>query len=183
SRFSPDVRGGRHSPRAAGPSGGGARNLRTVGPALFVATIVAMTASVAAAQTFTGGLRGAVKDANGVIPGVTVTLTNVATNVTRETTSNDSREYSFPAVQPGTYTIKASLTGFKSYENQNVRISTQQFVTLDIALEVGALAETITVTGQPPLSDTTTASTGGRLDAAALESLPAPGRNAFLIGI
>ena len=64
------------------------------------------------AQTFTGGLRGAVRDANGVIPGVTVTLTNVATNVTRETTSNDSGEYSFPAVAPGTYTIKASLTGF-----------------------------------------------------------------------
>jgi hypothetical protein len=149
---------------------------------LFLLVAGLATGSVEA-QTFTGGLRGAVRDANGVIPGVTVTLTNVATNVTRETTSNDSGEYSFPAVQPGTYTIKASLTGFKSYENQNVRISTQQFVTLDIALEVGALAETITVTGQAPLIDTTTASTGGTLDTAALESLPAPGRNAFLIGI
>src|SRR5690348_15800112 len=84
-------------PACSGASGGGARNMRTLRQALVVATIVAMTASVAAAQSFTGGLRGAVKDANGVIPGVTVTLVNEATNQTREAVSNESGEYSFAA--------------------------------------------------------------------------------------
>jgi trimeric autotransporter adhesin len=144
---------------------------------------ILLSAGGAAAQTFTGGLRGAVRDANGVIPGVVVTLTNDSTSVARETTSNDSGEYNFSAVQPGTYTIKAVLTGFKTYENKGIRIGTQQFLTVDIPLEVGTLQETITVTGEAPLIDTTTASTGGTLDTQALESLPAPGRNAFLIGV
>ena len=144
---------------------------------------VLVTADATDAQTFTGGLRGAVRDANGVIPGVVVTLTNESTSVARETSTNDSGEYSFSAVPPGTYTIKAALTGFKTYENRGVRIGAQQFLTVDVLLEVGALQETITVTGQAPLIDTTTASTGGTLDTAALESLPAPGRNAFLIGV
>src|SRR5207245_8262550 len=60
---------------------------------------------------------------------------------------------------------------------------TQQFVTLDVTLAVGGIEESITVTGQSPLIDTSTASTGGVLDRQALESLPSPGRNAFLIGI
>ena len=57
-------------------------------------------ATEAAAQSFQGGLRGSVKDAQGVIPGVTVTLTNEANGVTRDTVSNASGEYSFPALDP-----------------------------------------------------------------------------------
>ncbi|MDH4063445.1 MAG: carboxypeptidase-like regulatory domain-containing protein, partial [Acidobacteriota bacterium] len=151
--------------------------------ALLAVLFGSLTVSTAVAQTFTGGVRGAVKDANGVIPGVVVTLTNTATNVQRETTSNESGEYNFPAVQPGTYTIRASLAGFKNYENVNVRISTQQFVTIDIVLEIGTLQETITVTGAAPLIETSNASTGGVLDRQALEVLPSAGRNAFLVGV
>jgi hypothetical protein len=140
-------------------------------------------ASVALAQTFQGSLRGAVRDANGVIPGVTVQLINEDTQVSREVVSNDVGEYSFPAVTPGRYTIKASLAGFKTYENRGVRIQTTQALTLDIRLEVGAIEETLTVTGEAPLIDTARADTGGVLDRQALEVLPAPGRNAFLIGV
>lgn len=144
---------------------------------------VPLATSTAWAQTFTGGLRGAVRDANGVVPGVIVQLINEATSVERETTTNERGEYNFAAVQPGTYTVKASLTGFKTYENKGIRIATQQFMTLDVALEVGQLQETITVTGAAPLIETSNASTGGTLDREILESLPAPGRNAFLIGV
>ena len=135
------------------------------------------------AQQFTGGVRGAVRDANGVIPGVAVTLTNEATNIARDTVTNEVGQYNFPAVTPGTYTLKTQLTGYKSHESKGLVVATQQFITLDVVLEVGALEESITVTGQSPLIDTSTASTGGVLDREALESLPAPGRNAFLIGI
>jgi hypothetical protein len=138
---------------------------------------------MAGAQTFTGGLRGEVKDANGVIPGVTVTLTNEETSVAREVTTNEVGQYNFSAVQPGTYTVKTSLQGYKSYERMGVRIGTQQFITLDIPLEVGQLQETITVTGAAPLIETSNASTGEVIDRKELELLPSPGRAAFLIGV
>jgi hypothetical protein len=148
-----------------------------------VGLAIVLLCGTATAQTFTGGLRGAVRDANGVIPGVAVQLINEATAIVRETISNESGEYNFPAVQPGTYTVKAALTGFKSYESTGVRIGTQQFLTIDIPLEVGTLQETVTVTGAAPLIETSNASTGGTLDREVLETLPAPGRNAFLIGV
>ncbi len=136
-----------------------------------------------AAQSFQGGIRGAVRDANGVTPGVEVTLTNEATNIARATTSNEAGEYAFAAVSPGTYTLKAALTGFKTFESTGLRIGTQTFITLDVLLEVGAIAEEITVTGQSPIIETSNASTGEVLDRAALDSLPAPNRNAFLIAV
>src|SRR5438093_2536974 len=140
-------------------------------------------AGVADAQQFTGGVRGLVRDANGVIPGVTVSLTNEATNISRDVTTNDVGQYSFPAVPPGTYTLKTQLTGYKTYESKGLTVGTQQFITLDITLELGRLEENITVTGQSPLIDTANASHAASLDREALESLPAPGRNAFLIGV
>jgi hypothetical protein len=135
------------------------------------------------AQTFTGGLRGVVRDANGVIPGVTVLLTNEDTNQSRDTVTNEVGQYNFPAVASGTYSVKTQLTGFKTFDHHGLRVATQQFVTLDVLLEPGSLQETITVTGEGALVDTATASTGGTLDRRQLEQLPSPGRNAFLIGV
>ena len=157
--------------------------MKTLRQLLVIGLMVAMTGSFAAAQTFTGGLRGAVKDANGVIPGVTVQLINDATGASREAVSNESGEYSFGAVPPGTYSVKASLTGFKTYENKAFRIGTQQFITLDVTLEVGTLQETVTVTGAAPLIDTSNASTGSMIDARQLETLPSGGRSAFLFAV
>src|SRR5438093_6155536 len=134
-------------------------------------------------QQFTGGTRGTVSDANGVIPGVTVTVTNEATSVPRETVTNAVGEYNFPALAPATYTIRTSLPGYKTFERHGVRIATQQFVTLDLMLELGTVEETITVTADSPLIETSNASHGGVLDRAALEELPSPGRNAFMIGV
>src|SRR3989442_1090417 len=145
--------------------------------------LVLAGATAVNAQQFTGGVGGAVRDENGVIPGVTVTLTNEATNIPRKAVPNDGGQYNFPAVPPGTYSLKARLTGYKGFASQGLVVGTQQFITLDVMLDVGAIEENITVTGQSPLIDTSNASTGAALDRQALESLPAPGRNAFLIGI
>ncbi len=123
------------------------------------------------------------RDANGVIPGVTVMLTNEGTAIAREAATNEQGQYNFSAVTPGTYTVKAALQGFKTYENKGVRIGTQQFITLDVLLEVGQIEESITVTGQSPLIETSNASVGESLGREALESLPAPGRAAFLIAV
>jgi hypothetical protein len=140
---------------------------------------VPLATSSAWAQTFTGGVRGVVSDSGGVVPGVTVTLINEATGATRDAVSNDRGQYDFSAVPPAVYTIKAELTGFKTYENKGIRVGTQQFVTMDIRLDVGQLQETITVTGDAPLIETSNASTGAVIDSQQLETLPSGGRSAF----
>ena len=150
---------------------------------LLALLIGPMAVASAYAQSFTGGLRGAVKDSGGVIPGATVTLVNEGSGASREAVSNEQGQYNFAAVPPGSYTVKAALTGFKSYENKGVRIATQQFVTLDITLDVGSLQETITVTGEAPLIDTSNASTGSVIDSRQLEALPSGGRSAFLFAV
>ena len=155
---------------------------RTVASLLLSTIVMAIgTASSVQAQTFQGGLRGTVRDGQGVVPAATVVLINQETKVSRETMSNAAGEYSFPAVAPGTYTVRANITGFKTFELKDVRIGTQQFVNLDVALEVGTITETITVTGQSPLIETGTASTGETLEKKTLESLPTIGRNVFLM--
>ena len=149
-----------------------------------VGFMVAWTCSamvVLHAQSFQGGLRGVVKDQQGVIPGASVTLVNEATNVARETVTNDVGEYSFPAIDPASYTLKASVQGFKTFERKGVRIGTQQFLTLDVTLEIGTLEETITVTADTPLIETSNASTSEVLDTKSLESIPSAGRSVFLM--
>lgn len=150
---------------------------------LLALLMVPVVSSTAWAQTFTGGVRGTVTDSGGIVPGVTVTLTNEGTGATRDAVSNEQGAYNFSAVQPGTYTVKAELTGFKTFENKGVRVNTQQFVTMDIRLDVGQLQETITVTGEAPLIDTSNASTGSVIDSRQLEALPSAGRSAFLFAV
>jgi hypothetical protein len=133
------------------------------------------------AQTYHGGLRGAVRDPDGITPGASVTLINEATNATRHTTTNQVGEYAFINVDPGTYTVKVSMTGFKTIENKGVRIGTQQFVTLDITLEVGRLEEEVTVEGAATPLETSNASESSTLDSKTLETLPSAGRNAFFL--
>src|SRR3989441_1286163 len=135
-------------------------------------------------QGFQGGLRGAVRDTGGaLVPGVEVMLRNEATSLSRTTVTNNSGEYSFAALDPGSYRLHASLPGFKALDQPGIRIGTQQFVTLDLKLEVGAVAETVSVTAEVPLVETSNASTGTVLDTLSLQTLPAPGRNAFMIGV
>ena len=106
--------------------------MRTLFASLVLA-VVAMgllisTPIAASAQSAQGGLRGTVKDAQSPIPGVTVTMVNEANGVTRETASNGVGEYSFPAVEPGSYTVRVALQGFKTFERKGVLINTQTFM-------------------------------------------------------
>jgi hypothetical protein len=133
-------------------------------------------------QGFQGGIRGAVKDAGGVLPGAEVTLTNEGTNVSRSSTTNQAGEYNFPNLAPGTYTLKVVLQSFRGYSQPGIRVGTQQFLIIDVTLQLGALEETVTVTGESPLVETSNASTGTVLNNEALQTLPAPGRSAFMIG-
>ena len=147
--------------------------------ALFVVSIAAS----ATGQGFQGGLRGSIKDSGGVVPGVEVTLTNEQTNIKRSTVTNERGEYVFANVDPGTYNVKGVIQGYKTIDRGGIRIGTQTFLVLDLTLEVGAIEENITVTGASPLIETANASQGTVLDSESLQTLPAPGRAAFLIGV
>ena len=151
--------------------------------ALLTGLVALVAVSVVGAQTFTGGVRGTVQESGGIVPGVTVQLINQDTGATREAVSNDQGAFNFAAVPPGNYTVRAALTGFRTYESTNVRVGAQQFVTLDVMLEVGALEETITVTGAAPLIDTSNATGGGVINSQQLETLPSGGRSAFLFAV
>ena len=146
------------------------------------ALLIVANADALLGQGFQGGLRGAIKDAGGVIPGVEVTLTNEQTNIKRSTATNERGEYVFASVDPGNYAVKAILQGYKTVDRGEIRIATQSFLVLDLTMEVGAITENVTVTGAAPLIETANASTGTVLDSSALQTLPAPGRAAFLIG-
>ena len=151
--------------------------------ALAAVFAVLAAAPAARGQGFQGGIRGAAHDSGGVVPGVEVTLTNAATNLKRSTITNETGEYVFASLDPGAYTLKATLQGFKTIERTGLKVGTQQFLVVDLTLEVGAVQENITVTGESPLTETANASNGTVLDSATLQTLPAPGRNAFMIGV
>jgi trimeric autotransporter adhesin len=148
---------------------------------LALVFVIWVGVGLAFAQSFQGGLRGTVKDAGGVTPGVVVMLVNEQTDVSRTTVSNASGEYAFPAIEPGKYRLIAVLNGYRTFERAGIQINTQQFLTLDVTLEIGTIEETITVTGETPFIDTSTASTGSIVDSAALRQIPTAGRSVFLL--
>lgn len=150
---------------------------------LIAFSVPLLVAGPLAAQTFHGGLRGAVREAGGVVPGAGVSLVNEATNATRNTTTNQVGEYAFVNVDPGTYTVKVTMQGFKTIENRGIRIGTQQFLTLDFDLEVGSLQEAVTVEGRASPLETSNASVGSTLDSSTLQTLPTAGRNPFFLSI
>jgi hypothetical protein len=128
------------------------------------------------AQTL-GTITGEVKDTSGaVIPGATVTAQNNATNAIRDGQSNTAGVYSFPAMQPGTYTVKAELQGFKTVQN-TVELHVEQTLRLDFRLEIGTLSETAEVTGVAPLITTENATVGTVIENRRIVELPLNGRN------
>jgi hypothetical protein len=138
---------------------------------------------VAQAQSYMGGVRGAVKDASGVLPGAEVVLTNEGTQAVRTGQTNESGEYVFTAVEPGSYALKATLAGYRTRTQTGITVATQQFITLDFTLEVGSITEAIEVSSQVSVLETSNASQGAALDRKTLETLPASGRNAYLMAV
>src|SRR5712691_6698106 len=148
---------------------------------LMVGWAVLATAVPLLAQTYHGGLRGAVRESGGVVQGAQLTLLNEANGVTRTATTNNAGEYAFVQVEPGTYTVKATKQGFKAIEHKGVRIGTQQFITMDLTLEVGALEEQVTVEAGGVELETSNASVGSTLDEKTIQTLPTAGRNPFFL--
>lgn len=137
-----------------------------------------LTSGIAGAQTTTGTILGDVKDSSGgAMPGVTVTALNQANGLTREAVTDELGNYRFSAMPAGLYTIKASLTGFKEAARADVRLAINSQVAAPFVLEVGGLEETITVTEQAPLVNTTENVVRTLVDTQQIASLPLKSRD------
>jgi hypothetical protein len=125
------------------------------------------------AQQGTASIGGKVADqGGGVLPGVTIVITNEDTGINREVTTAVDGSYFASQVNPGRYRVSAKLPGFKTLERRGLSLEVGRTSTLDLTLEVGGLEETVTVTSSAPLVDTTSAQLGGHISASEISELP-----------
>ena len=141
-----------------------------------------LAAIPALGQQFVGSVRGLVQDPGGaVIASATVTLRNEDKGTVSTTATSGAGEYSFAQVSPATYTVTVETPGFKKSEHKGVLVAAASTVSLDFALEVGGVTETIEVTSDVALIETSTASNGQTISNQMLTDLPNLGRNAYLM--
>src|SRR6266849_4980571 len=115
-------------------------------------------------QGNTGRILGAVTDqSGGTVAGATVTVTDTQRGTSRVLVTDSGGEYVATGLQPGTYTVRAEAKGFKVFERKNLLLETGKDLQIDVALVAGAATETITVTEEAPLVDTTSTTLGGTL--------------------
>jgi hypothetical protein len=143
-----------------------------------LATVVAtLTAATVFAQGTTGSISGRVADEQqAAIPGVSVSATNAATGFVRTSTSDAEGSYRLAALPVGTYTLVIELAGFKTISREGVIVNVSQETALNFSLSVASVAETVQVTGETPLIQTTSSSVGGVVETGRIESLPLNGR-------
>src|SRR5271165_5982635 len=146
---------------------------------LFVAICLWIPASLSA-QGASGRILGRVSDPTGaVLSGAKVTLINEATNVSRNGLTNDSGDFSFVEVVPGTYTIQYELTGFKKNVQKGVIVDVNQVVTLNSTLQIGGSQETVEVTSEAPQVDTTSTQLGAVINDRSVNELPLNTRDTY----
>ncbi|HEX6626019.1 MAG TPA: carboxypeptidase-like regulatory domain-containing protein, partial [Pyrinomonadaceae bacterium] len=144
--------------------------------------VVLASAGQAAAQEFRGSIAGTVNDSSGAaVPGATVTATNRATNTPQTTTTNEEGAYTLLYLTPGTYTLLVEATGFKRHLSQGVEVRVGDKLVLDLRLETGGVQETVTVTSDPTLLQTSTASAGQVIDRRRISELPLSDGNPFTL--
>ena len=123
-------------------------------------------------------LSGTIVDqSGGAMPGVTVTVTNLATNLTRTTASDDRGRYTVAALPPGTYRLTADITGFVTETRDQVVLLLGQSVTMDFQLKVAGAAESITVSAESPVVAVTHTEVSSVVNQQQIENLPINGRN------
>ncbi len=143
-----------------------------------IAVLCLLITAEVSAQTGTASITGLIVDETGAtLPGVTVTATNQATNVEHVAVTNQAGNYTITPLTVGTYVIKAELAGFRPTATAPVALEARQIARLDFKLAVGAVAETIQVSGVSPILQTETTTVGEVISGTTVNSLPLNGRN------
>lgn len=145
---------------------------------------LALLAGIAAAQSTTQSVQGLVSDTTGaVIAGAKVTLTNLATGIALNASTNESGNYTFPLIQVGNYDLRVELQGFKTELVRNLRVETAAQLRQDVKLDVGAVTETIEVSASAVLLQTENSTTGGVIENKRIIELPLNGRNVVQLAV
>ena len=134
---------------------------------------VALLSSPLGAQVSSGRLQGVVRDAQqGVLPGVTVTAEAPSLIGSQTAITEADGQYRFPALPGGRYTLTFELPGFQTVIREGIVLALGQTLNVDAALQVASLEETVTVSGQAPIVDTSSTAVGSVFNAEALASVP-----------
>lgn len=152
---------------------------------LAFSLLLALTALSAFAQTQTASVLGTVTDSTGaVIPGATLTLTNIGQNRPWTVQSNAAGAYVFQQIPPGVYSLSVEADGFKRYERSRFTLQVAQTAEINVPLEVGAVTEVVEITAEAPLLETASSDLGEVVNSRTAESLPLNGRNIIqLVGL
>ncbi|MDZ4800551.1 MAG: TonB-dependent receptor, partial [Bryobacteraceae bacterium] len=137
---------------------------------------------LAFAQDPRGRILGRVVDTSGaLVPGISITVTNVETGVVNTVVSNQSGNYLAPFLNPGTYRVTSENAGFKRFERSAVDVRVGDAINIEVVLEPGAITESITVNTETPLLETTESGVGQVVDRKRLLDLPLAGGNPYYL--
>ena len=152
-------------------------NVKAVLTTIAALTLLFPVGAQAQGRT-TGSINGTVKDASGaVVPRAGVTLIDVGTGLTLETTSGTDGGFVFPNLQPGRYTITASLTGFQPVTLQEVIVQTARPTDVVVQFQVAGVTEQVQVQGRTEVIETTSTTVASTVRNAEIAKLPLAGRN------
>lgn len=143
-----------------------------------VALMMSLICVSSFAQVNEGNIQGGVFDqSGGAIVGATVTVIDVARGISQPLTTGPTGQYLAVNLIPGTYTVRATATGFQTVEHANVVVGVGQTIRVDLTLSPGAQTQSVTVNAELPSIDTTDAVMGGEITNQAVNELPLNGRN------
>jgi outer membrane receptor protein involved in Fe transport len=154
------------------------RHLSRLALAVSALLAIALLSSPASPQGSTGRILGVVTDqSGGFVANARVAITDVARGVSQNLTTDSDGAYVAINLLPGTYTVRAEYKGFKTFERKNVLLEVGKDVRVDAVLQPGSANETIVITEQVPMVDTTSTTLGGTISNEIINDLPLNGRN------
>src|SRR5688572_26950496 len=144
--------------------------------AIALALIIGAAPSFAQSTT-TGGITGSIKDPQGgVVPNATITITNTGTNAAVTATTDSNGGYRVTNLQPGTYRVETTVSGFAPAKAENIIVEVGQATTVDIPLTLGTATAEVEVTGEAPVINTTDNANAVNINQTSINELPINGR-------
>ncbi len=138
--------------------------------------VIGYTARTVSAQVLYGSIVGTLTDqTSAVVPKATVSVTNTSTGLSRQVTTNEAGYYSIPNLPEGNYDVAVNATGFKAYTQTGVSVRINSVTRTDIVIEIGGVAEQVSVEATSAVLQTATTDVSTNLDTRAMENLPLSG--------
>src|SRR6202162_6309992 len=144
----------------------------------IVVLLVFLSGGITWAQVTTGTISGTVKDSSGaVLPGTKVVVLNEETGISRTVATDATGRYSALSLSLGNYRVTGTLAGFQTEVRSGIVLTVGREAVVDLSLAVGAVTQTVEVTGEAPMVESTTASLGSLVDDRTIRALPLNGRS------